>query len=63
MVSPEFLILGVPRILVAAAEQLKFVESENYSIDNDSATELFEDVMEAIYGVEVWDFINAFCPD
>jgi hypothetical protein len=61
--APRHTKAAFKRILDAAASQLKFIESEDYSIDNNSATEIFEDVMEAIYGPDIWDYINAFGPE
>lgn len=38
---------------------VEFIDSEDYHEDNDYAHYIFETTLEAVYGKEVWDFINA----
>lgn len=46
------------RILASAEKHIEYLASDDYCDDNEEEHYIYEDVMEAIYGKDVWDWIN-----
>ena len=42
-------------------EYLDYLTSEEYHEDNDREHFIFESAMEAVFGRDVWEYINANC--
>jgi len=46
-------------VIAQAKARLTFIESPNYHGDTDDKQYIYEAVMEAVYGDNIWDHINS----
>jgi hypothetical protein len=61
--EPKYTKAGFRKIADAAHDMLDEMEGDDYCIDNDNESSLYETVMSAIYGEEIWAWMNAQTDD
>ena len=50
--------IDTERMINAAKKHIAFCASSEYHSDNDETTWIYEDIIEAVYGPTIWDWIN-----